>query len=171
MDGTGLKSILEVVYGLHVIHQRDTFWAGRSCDLVTEQTYERIDKVKTLSSSYAVTIAPSKSISPGLLFQRFIVVSRTGQLYPEEVMRYELSAYLTSLFEDNHILRKAAKPQLAHAIDASSIGISKVYYINNLNLFSLVSYVYRFRFFMHSQNVIPPRVFMVLVNKTIFQKL
>lgn len=32
-------------------------------------------------------------------------------------MRYELSAYPTSLIEDNHILRKTDKPQLTHAID------------------------------------------------------
>lgn len=32
-------------------------------------------------------------------------------------MRFELSAYSTSLFEDNHILRKANKQQLAHSID------------------------------------------------------
>lgn len=32
-------------------------------------------------------------------------------------MRYELSAYPTSLFEDNHILIKADKPQLSYAID------------------------------------------------------
>lgn len=32
-------------------------------------------------------------------------------------MKNELSVYPTSLFDDNHILRKGDKPQLAHAID------------------------------------------------------
>ena len=79
--------------------------------------FKRIDKAKTMSSSYGVMISPGKIIDPGLLFQRFLVVSRTGELDLEEVMKYELSAYPTSLFEYNHILRKADKPQLAHAID------------------------------------------------------
>ena len=79
--------------------------------------FKRTDKVRTLNSSSAVTVAQGRSIDIGLLFQRFLVVSKTKQLDLEEVMRYELSAYPTSLFEDIHTMRKADKPKLAHAID------------------------------------------------------
>ncbi|KAG1669042.1 Tryptophan 5-hydroxylase 2 [Nymphon striatum] len=43
---------------------------------------------------------------------------KTGDLSLEEVMRYELSPYPPSLFEDKNILQKADKPQLAQAIIA-----------------------------------------------------
>lgn len=65
--------------------------------------FKRIDKAKISSSPSAARIATGKNIDLGVL-------SNTGQLDIEEVMRYELRAYPTSLFEDNHILRKADKP-------------------------------------------------------------
>ena len=61
-------------------------------------------------------IAPDRTIDPALLFQRFLVVSRSGDLSLEEVLRYELSSYPPALFETRNILRKADKPQLAQAI-------------------------------------------------------
>lgn len=60
---------------------------------------------------------PCTRYYPGLFFQRFLVVSRARQLHLKEMMRYELKAYTTSLFEDNHILRKDDESQLALAID------------------------------------------------------
>jgi len=77
---------------------------------------KRKEKAKTLGNSSAVQVAPDRTIDPSLLFQRFLVVSRTGDLSLEEVMSFELSPYPPSLFEDNKILRKADKPQLAQAV-------------------------------------------------------
>ena len=77
---------------------------------------KRKEKAKTLGNSSSVVVAPDRTIDPTLLFQRFLVVSQTGDLSLEEVMNFELSPYPLSLFEDNKILRKADKPQLAHAI-------------------------------------------------------
>jgi 5'-3' exonuclease len=79
-------------------------------------SFKRSDKAKTLANSSAVKVAPDRTIDPGLLFQRFLVASRTGHLSIEEVMTYELSPYPSSLFEDKNTLRKADKPQLAHAM-------------------------------------------------------
>ena len=45
-----------------------------------------------------------------------MVVSQTGELYLEEVMRYELNPLPPALFEARNIFRKGDKPQLAHAI-------------------------------------------------------
>ncbi|KAG1696934.1 Alpha-N-acetylgalactosaminidase [Nymphon striatum] len=81
-------------------------------------SFKRKDKAMTLGNSSGVKVSPDRTTDPSLLFQRFLVVSRTGDLSLEEVMRYELSPYPPSLFEDKNILRKADKPQLAQAIIA-----------------------------------------------------
>jgi 5'-3' exonuclease len=79
-------------------------------------SFKRKDKAKTLGDVSAVKVAPDRTIDPALLFQRFLVVSKTGELSLEEVMDYELSPFPPALFEARHIFRKADKPQLAHAI-------------------------------------------------------
>ena len=87
--------------------------------------FKRKDRAKTLGNISAVKIAPDRTIDPALLFQRFLVVSRSGDLSLEEVLTYELSLYPPALFETRNILRKAVKLQLAqtirdHAADLSS---------------------------------------------------
>ena len=72
--------------------------------------------VKTLASSSAINVADDRTIDPALLFQRFLVVSQTGDLQIGEVMNYELSPYLMSLFEAESIFRQADKLQLAEVI-------------------------------------------------------
>ena len=57
-----------------------------------------------------------RTIDPALLFQSFLVVSRSGDLSHEEVLSYELSPFPPALFETRNIRRKPDKPQLAHAI-------------------------------------------------------
>ncbi|KAJ8023975.1 hypothetical protein HOLleu_36567 [Holothuria leucospilota] len=81
-------------------------------------SFKRKDKAKIMGCSSAVKVAPDKSIDTNLLFQRFLVVSRTGDLSLEDVMKYELSPFPPSLFEDNDILWKADKPKLAQALIA-----------------------------------------------------
>jgi len=78
--------------------------------------FKRKDRAQTLGNISAVKIAPDRTIDPGLLFQRFLVVSRSGDLSLEEVLTYELSPYPPALFETRNILRKADKLQLAQAI-------------------------------------------------------
>ena len=53
---------------------------------------------------------------PALLFQRFLVVSQTGDLQIDEMINYELNPSPMSLFEAKNILRHVDKPQLAKAI-------------------------------------------------------
>ena len=79
-------------------------------------SFKRKDRAKTLGDSSAVKIAPDRTIDPALLFQRFLVVSRSGDLSLEKVLSYELSTFPPALFETRSILRKADKPQLAQAI-------------------------------------------------------
>ena len=42
---------------------------------------KRKDRAKTLGNISAVKIAPDRTIDPALLFQRFLVVSRSGDLF------------------------------------------------------------------------------------------
>jgi len=72
--------------------------------------------VKTLASSKNVKISEDRSIDPALLFQRFLVLSQTGDLRLEDVMSYELCLYPMSLFKGKDILRQPDKPQLAEAL-------------------------------------------------------
>ena len=74
------------------------------------------DKAKTLANISSVKVAPERTIDPGLLFQRFLVVSKVGVLSLEDVMKYELSLFPPALCEARKVLRKPNKPQLANAI-------------------------------------------------------
>ena len=78
--------------------------------------FKRKEKAKTLGDTSAVKIAPDRTIDPALLFQRFLVVSRSENLSLEKVLSYELILFPPALFETRNILRKADKPQLAQAI-------------------------------------------------------
>jgi hypothetical protein len=60
-------------------------------------------------------IALDLTIDAALLFQRFIVVSDSGDLFLGEGLTFELTSYL-QLFETMNILRKADKPQLDQVI-------------------------------------------------------
>ena len=81
-----------------------------------QHSFKRKDRAKTLGHSSSVPIAQDRTIDPPLLFQRFIVVSQTGDLSMQEVMKHELSTYPLALFEARHIFREADKPQIATAI-------------------------------------------------------
>jgi hypothetical protein len=118
-----LRNIINGFVGKEEVNVYDYESVGKSImhkmlgEPVFSFAFKKIYKAKTMSSSSGVMVSPEKTIDSSLLFQRFLVVSRTGELDLEEVMKYELSAYPTSLFEEKDILRKADKPQLAHAID------------------------------------------------------
>jgi len=78
--------------------------------------FRRKDKVRTLGETSAVTVAPDLTTESGLLFERFLVVTKTGELSLEEVIGYELSSFFPALFESRNICRMANKPQHAYAI-------------------------------------------------------
>lgn len=72
--------------------------------------------VKTLAASRAVKFTADRIICPGLLFQRFIILSQSGELSLHEVMKHELSAFPPSLLEAKNQLRPPDKPALLKAI-------------------------------------------------------
>ena len=55
-------------------------------------------KAKTLASSKNLNVSADRSIDPALLFQRFLVVSQTGDLRLDDVMSYEICPYRTQIF-------------------------------------------------------------------------
>ena len=61
-------------------------------------------------------VTPERTVDPGLLFQRFLVVSQLGVLSLKDVLKYELSPFPPALFEARKVHRKPDKPQLANAI-------------------------------------------------------
>ncbi len=79
-------------------------------------SYKHKSKVKTLAAAKAIKVTGHQTIDPGMLFQRFLVVSQSGELCLDEVMKYKLSPYPPALFEENYILQKADKVQLLDAI-------------------------------------------------------
>ncbi|KAG7165603.1 hypothetical protein Hamer_G013102 [Homarus americanus] len=83
------------------------------------------DRAKTLAHESTIKFAQGRTIDPALLFQRFLVLSKTRDLSLEDVMSYELSPFPTALFEAKEIFRKAGKPQIAHTVAEYSSKKSK----------------------------------------------
>jgi len=80
----------------------------------------------------AVNIAPDRTIDPALLFQRFLVMSRSRDLSLGEVLSYELNPCPPALFEARNMFRKANKPQLAQAIRDLATDLSSKAVINSV---------------------------------------
>lgn len=72
--------------------------------LIFSYSHKRNTKVKIMASARAVKVAEDKTTDPAPLFQRFLVVSQSGELSLNEVMKHELSPYPPSLFEGKHRL-------------------------------------------------------------------
>ena len=62
-------------------------------------SFKRKDKAKTLANISLVKVAPERTTFPGLLFQRFLVISKLGVQSLEDVKKYELSPFPPALFE------------------------------------------------------------------------
>ena len=73
-------------------------------------------RAKSLGNSLAVKIASDCAFDPALLFQRFLVVSKSGDPSLAVVLSYELSSHPAAFFEAKNILCTADKPQIAQAI-------------------------------------------------------
>ena len=54
-----------------------------------QYSFKRKDRATTLGHSSSVPIVPDRTIDPALLFQSFIVVSQTGDLSMQELMKHQ----------------------------------------------------------------------------------
>ena len=117
-----LRNIINgIVAGSEVnVHDYESVGNKVIADMIGESAFtykfQQKDRAQTLGNISAVKIAPDRTTDPALLFQRFLVVSRSGDLSLEEVLTFELSPYPPALFETRNILWKTDKPQLTQAI-------------------------------------------------------
>ena len=104
------------------VNVQELFSAGKETvthmegQAIFSYTYKWKAKVKTLAASRTIKITEDQTIDPALLFQSFLVVSQSGELGLDEVLHYELSPHLPSLFEANNVLRKPDKAWLLELI-------------------------------------------------------
>ena len=121
-EDASLRNIITGINAADDVNVQDLFIVGREVvkqmegQPVFEYSYRRKNKVKTSASARSIKVTVDRVIDPALLFQRFLVVSQSGDLCLEEVMKYELSPYPPSLFEGKYILRKPDKAKLLEAI-------------------------------------------------------
>ncbi|KAH3887527.1 hypothetical protein DPMN_011544 [Dreissena polymorpha] len=73
--------------------------------------FTRKYRAKALGNSWAVKIASDRAFYPALLFQRFLVVSKSGDPFLAVVLSFELSFHQAVFFETKNILCTADKPQ------------------------------------------------------------
>jgi hypothetical protein len=84
---------------------------------VFKYTQKRNEKVRTLGATMSVKVNNCEvSLDPALLFQRLFIVASSSQMDLDEVLKYELCSYPTSLFDNPTCLRRPDKPQLARAL-------------------------------------------------------
>ena len=112
---TGINADTNVNFQYHFIVGKDAV-TNMEGQAVFSYSHKRTNAVKTLASTRAVTVDKERGMDPALLFQRFIVVSQSGDLCLEEVIKYELSPYPPSLFELKNLLRKPDKATLLRVV-------------------------------------------------------
>ena len=121
-DEVALRNIITGIDADTNVNVQNLFIVGKDAVMnmegqaVFSYSHKRTNAVKTLASTRAVTVDKERGIDLALLFQRFLVVSQSGDLYLEEVMKYELSPYPPSLFEGKNLLQKPDKAPLLHAV-------------------------------------------------------
>ena len=100
-----LRNILTGINANEDVNVQDFFKIGRDIvqemdgQLVFSYSHKRSLNAKTLASSKNIKVSADRSIDPALLFQRFLVISQTGNLWLVDAMSYELCLYPMSLFE------------------------------------------------------------------------
>lgn len=83
-------------------------------------SFKQKDRAKTLADDSTIKVTQDLTTDPALLFQRFLIMSKTEQFSLEDVMSYELCSFPAALFEGKEIFCKANKPLLAQAVSEFS---------------------------------------------------
>ena len=120
-DEVTLRNIITGINADEDVNVQDLFIVGRNTvkkmegQSVFSYSHKRNTAVRTLSSARAVKVTKDQTIDQAR-FQRFLVVSQSGNLCLDEIMKCELSPYPPSLFEAKNHLGKPEKEQLLDAI-------------------------------------------------------
>ena len=84
---------------------------------VFSYSHKRTNAVKPLASTRAVTVDKvTRHRSSATVSEIVLVVSQSGDICLEEVVKCELSTYPPSLFEGKNLIRKHDKAPLLHAV-------------------------------------------------------
>ena len=107
---------------LYDVNVQDLFTVGNDTvkqmegHSIFSYSHKRNSKAKTLASARAIKVGEDRTIDPAILFQRFLLISQSGDLHLREIMKYELCPYPLSLFEAKNVLRKPDKAQMVEAL-------------------------------------------------------
>ena len=121
-----MRNIITGINANDDVNVDDLFTVGNSTVQTMEgqsifsYSHKRNTRVKTLATARAIKVTEDRTIDPALLFQRFLVVSQSGDLSLSEVMDYELCPYPPSLFEAKDCFRKPDKAQLVNHVTPTS---------------------------------------------------
>ena len=66
-------------------------------------SFSRKGKVKTIGYPSAVKVSTDRTIDPDLLFQRFLVVSNTGELSMDDILKHELNSTDEIIFRRSNV--------------------------------------------------------------------
>ena len=121
-DEVTMRNIITGIIADTNVNVQNLFIGGKDAvtnmegQAVLSYSHKRNNAVKTLASTRSVTVDKERGIDPALLFQRFLMVSQSGDPCLEDVMKCELSPYSPSLYGGKNLLRKPGKAPLLHAV-------------------------------------------------------
>ncbi|KAH3787306.1 hypothetical protein DPMN_165427 [Dreissena polymorpha] len=120
-DPTLRNMVNEIVAGSDVnVHAIEAVWKTIIRDIIRKSvfayTFKTKYKAKSLGNSLAVYIASDRDFDLALLFQRFLVVSKSGDPSLAVTLSNELSSHPAAFFEAKNILCSANKTQIAQSI-------------------------------------------------------
>ncbi|KAG0713963.1 hypothetical protein GWK47_015044 [Chionoecetes opilio] len=82
--------------------------------------FRRKEQIERMGLKQLVVDGEKLKIDPQLLFQRLLILANNSDYSLDDLLKYELSAQPTALFDKHGLLRQANKPQLADALPSTS---------------------------------------------------
>ena len=82
--------------------------------------FRRKEQIERMGMKQLVVDGEKLKVDPQLLFQRLLILANNSDYSLDDLLKYELSAQPTALFDKHGLLRQANKPQLADALPSTS---------------------------------------------------
>ena len=81
--------------------------------------FRRMDQIEWMGLKQLIVDGKKLKVNPQLLFQRLLILANNSDYSMDDLLKYELSAQPTSLFDKHGLLHPANKPQLADALPST----------------------------------------------------